>query len=419
MSNSLAVAAVTSSIRYVLERAQDAPHAGKVGGATVTTLHPSSLTTSDLAGAAGINVFCFLATPNHAWNLNDLPTRRSDGSLTARPVAAVDLHYLVTCYGDDRALVPQRLLGRAVVALKATSVLTRDVVTAALDLYDEADDTTFLADSDLADEVELVKLSPTPLSLEEMSKLWSVLDAPYLLSLTYLATVVLVAADVTPTVALPVLQRQLTVTPASPPHIASLTTDPLDQPTLTGTTLVINGSGLVPTTAGTTSLRIGPVELPPGDGATALAVRATLTGAVPAGLHALTVRHRSVAGPAGSPPSRVTATSNAVPLLVRPTVSEVAVDPTSVTLTVDPPLQAGQRVAVVLGRISGGGPGDPADVTLVVPPVSAVDAPLAAVVLPRSAIPDGTWLVRVQVDGVASLPGMDGETYGLPSLTLP
>ena len=83
MSNSLAVAAVTSSLRYVLERAQDAPHAGKVGGATVTTLHPSSLTTSDLAGAAGINVFCFLATPNHAWNLNDLPTRRSDGSLTA------------------------------------------------------------------------------------------------------------------------------------------------------------------------------------------------------------------------------------------------------------------------------------------------------------------------------------------------
>ena len=268
----------------------------------MTTLHPSSLTTSDLAGAAGINVFCFLATPNHAWNLNDLPTRRSDGSLTARPVAALDLHYLVTCYGDDRALVPQRLLGRAVVALQATSVLTRDVVAAALDLYDDADDTTFLADSDLADEVELVKLSPTPLSLEEMSKLWGVLDAPYLLSLTYLATVVLIAADVTPTRrAARSCSAQLTVTPAAPPQIASLATDPLDQPILAGTTLVISGSGLVPTTAGTTSLRIGPVELLPGDGATALAVRATLDGTVPAGLHALTVRHRSVAGPGRLP----------------------------------------------------------------------------------------------------------------------
>ena len=59
-----------------------------------------------------------------------------------------------------------------------------------------------------------------------MSKLWGVLDTPYLLSQTYLATVVLIAADLTPTVALPVLQRSLAVTPSGPPRLEELATDP-------------------------------------------------------------------------------------------------------------------------------------------------------------------------------------------------
>ena len=163
MSNSLAVAAVTSTLRYVLDRALQQSHAGQVGGASVTTLRPQELTGGDLAGAPGINVFCFQATPNHAWNLTDLPTRRSDGSLVQRPVAALDLHYLVTCYGDEPQLEPQRLLGRVVVALAATSVLTRDVVAAALRRSTATRPTRrFLADSDLADEVELVKLVARP-----------------------------------------------------------------------------------------------------------------------------------------------------------------------------------------------------------------------------------------------------------------
>jgi hypothetical protein len=115
----------------------------------------------------------------------------------------------------------------------------------------------------------------------------------------------------------------------------------------------------------------------------------------------------------------VTATSNAVPLLVRPTVSVAAVDATTVTFSVTPPLRGGQRVSVVLGRLSGGSADDPVDVTLVVPPVSAAEAPQPSVVVPRGDIPDGTWLVRVQVDGVESLPGIIGEVYGSPSLTLP
>jgi hypothetical protein len=415
MSNSLAIAAVTSTIRYVLDRALQQAHPGAVGGANVTTLLPQDLTSSDVAGTAGINVYCFQATPNHAWNLTDLPTRRPDGSMVQRPIAAVDLHYLLTCYGEEASLEPQRLLGRVVGALAATSVLTRDVVAAALDLYDDDTETAFLASSDLADEVELVKLAPVTLSLEEMSKLWGVLDTPYLLSQTYLATVVLIVAELTPTVALPVLRRSLEVRASGPPRLDALTTDPPGEAAGPGITLVLSGTGL----GRVGEVRVGPATLAPDGAPTTLAVRAVLDDTVPAGVHAVQARERTAAGPGGAPPARVVAASNAVALVVRPSVEVTDLDDDEVTLTVAPPLQSGQRLTVVLGRLEGGGPDDPSDLTLVLPPVAEADAPQATVVLAREEIPEGRWLVRVQVDGVDSLPEIVGETYGAPDLTLP
>jgi hypothetical protein len=412
VSNSLAIAAVTSTIRYVLDRSLQQPHAGQVGGATVTTLHPQELGGGDVEGTPGINVFCFQATPNHAWNLTDLPTRRPDGSPVQRPVAAVDLHYLLTCYGDEASLEPQRLLGRVVGALATSSVLTRDVVGAALDLYDDDTETAFLASSDLADEVELVKLTPMTLSLEEISKLWGVLETSYLLSLTYVATVVLIVADLTPSLALPVARRSLTVTAAGPPRLAELATDPPGQAAVAGSTVVLRGTGL----ADTSEVRIGPATIAPDREPTGLEVRAVLDDAVPAGVHAVQIRERSAAGPGGKPPARVVAASNALPLVVRPTVAVADVGDDEVELELAPPLQAGQRVTVVLGRLE---PGEPADVALVLPPVEEADAPQASLALPRDQIPDGRWLVRVQVDGVDSLLEIVGETYGAPDLTLP
>lgn len=418
MSNSLAIAAVTSTVRYVLERSLQATHLGPVGGARVTTLRPGDLGDADLAGPAGINVFCYLATPNHAWNLDDLPTRRSNGSLASRPVAAVDLHYLLTCYGQEESLDAQRLLGRAIVALKSTSVLTRDVVVDAMTHFGAQSETSFLTEADLADEVELVKLSPVPLSLEEMSKLWGVLDAPYQLSLTYLATVVLISASALPTVALPVQARGVTVGPAQPPRIAAVATDPAHQNVTVGAELVVTGSGLVPSTAASVRVGIGPAELAPASDATASQLRVTVDDTVPAGVHGVDVRHRSVPGPAGSPPPRSTAASNRVPVVVHPTVSIGAIDPATVTLPVTPALQPGQEVSVLLTRLVAADPDDPNELTVLLPPLTAGSAAVHAITLRRADLALGTWLVRVQVDGVQSVPGLVDGVYATPALTL-
>ncbi|MGV8965791.1 MAG: DUF4255 domain-containing protein [Cellulomonas sp.] len=434
MSNALAIAAVTSTLRYVLERSLSAPHPGPVGGAAVTTLRPDRLASDAVGADPGINIFLYQVTPNHAGNLTDLPTRRGDGSLVQRPVAALDLHYLLTGYGDDASLDGQRLLGRAILALAVTPVLTRDVVAAAMDAYDGDTDTAFLAASDLADQLELVKLSPTPLPLEELSRLWGVFQqTPYQLSVVYTATVVLLEADVPTRAALPVRVRSVAVQAGGPPRIDSLgpvpAAGPDDVPTVVtgGTTLVVRGTALRQSGFGPqTRIRVGPVVLTPEPGGSPLEVRVVLTEAVPAGLHAVQVQHRSPAPGPGGAPERVVASSATVPLLVHPTVTVGAVTPGpggTVTLHVDPPLFPGQRAVVGLARLDAPPP-TPApdalrDLVVDVPPVPRDGVPLASITIPLADVPGGRWLVRLRVDGIDSVPSLVGEVFGAPVLVLP
>ncbi|HTF08853.1 MAG TPA: DUF4255 domain-containing protein, partial [Asanoa sp.] len=338
MSNTLAVAAVTSTLRYVLELALGGSQPGPVGGARVTTLHPADIPAGDTGVGEihkGINVFLYQVTPNHAGNLTDLPTRRHDGSLARRPMAALDLHYLVSFHGDDAELDPQRLLGRTVLALAVNSVLTRDVVTLALGEYAGETSTAFLGHADLADQVELVKLAPATVSLEELGRLWPALGAGYRLGLTYVATVVVLEADVAARTALPVRSRTVGVAPVGRPQLDSAV-PPAGTAIATGTTLELRGSGL---RGPGLAVLAGSVELAPAPGARADHLSVTLVDAVAAGVRGLQVIHRTPAGPGG--PARVVARSNAVPILVRPAVTVGPVTADTVTLTVTPPLQPG------------------------------------------------------------------------------
>jgi hypothetical protein len=418
MSNVLAVAAVTSTIRYVLDRAVQADRPGAVGGANVTTVRPAALATGDLAQTAGLNVWCYLATPNHAVAADDVPARRPDGSVAGRPVAALDLHYLVTCYGDDALLEPQRLLARAALALRTTSMLTRDVVARAVAHYSASADTAFLAGADLADDVELVKLAPVPLSLEEMSKLWGVLDTPYLLSLTYVATAVVVTSSVVPAAAPPVGRRVVHVGPAIRPRVDGVTVDGGQPgvPAATGAILVVRGGALLPRT-GTATVAIGTTSLPPAAGATPAALQVTLGPDVPAGLHMVSVRHASTPGADGSP-ARVVAVSNGVPLVVRPSVTSVTSTEHTVTIGVNPSVRAGQDVRLLLTRLVPAGPNDTQERTFAFSLLSAQSPPVAVLTVPRSELLPGAWLVRLQVDGVQSKPEMMDDVYAAPVLEL-
>ncbi|MFG3422616.1 DUF4255 domain-containing protein [Micromonospora sp. NPDC049460] len=416
MSNGLAIAAVTSTLRYVLDRALQRPHPGPVGGARVTTLRPDRLGSSALVQPKGINLFLYQVTPNPAGAVANLPTRRPDGSLHRRPVSAVNLHYLVTCHGEDPSLDGQRLLGTAVTALSLTPVLTREVIRAAVDAYHGADETAFLVDTDLADQIEPVKVSPAPLSVEEMARLWSVFpQTPYQLSVAYQATVVLLEAVATPRTALPVDRRTVSLSAGGSPRLVTVAPEVPGSAVTTGSGIVLYGVRLL---GPTTRVRIGPARLAPADDATPSTLRVVLDRTVPAGRHAVRVLHLSRPDASGEP-SRVVASSNAGPVTVVPVVRNVTVGAERITLAVDPPLVAGQRATVLLSRVAGAPAPAPDAVSVALPPVAADAAPAARLDVPRRDVPDGQWLVRVRVDDVESLPERVDGVYRAPSITLP
>jgi Pvc16 N-terminal domain len=114
--------------------------------------------------------------------------------------------------GNDVELEPERLLGSVVRALHARPVLTGPVIQRVTQAG------TILAGSNLAEGPELVKFTPLPLTLEELSKLWSVLfQTPYSLSIAYQGSVVLIDGAEAPEPAPPVREPVVSVEPFEVP----------------------------------------------------------------------------------------------------------------------------------------------------------------------------------------------------------
>ena len=210
MSNHLAIATVTAGLRQTLSAAVGSA----VPGAAVTTSLPDAPAQNQ--PDPRVNLFLYQVTPNAARRNGDLPARNASGTLVQRTSVALDLHYLLTFYGDETQLEPQRLLGAVVRTLHSQPVLSRPIIQSTITSPTFA----FLATSDLGSASEPVRFTPAALALEELSKLWSVfLQTPYRLSIAYQGTVVCIEPDDSPSPALPVRARNLYAVPFRQPVI--------------------------------------------------------------------------------------------------------------------------------------------------------------------------------------------------------
>jgi hypothetical protein len=411
VSNFLAIAAVTASLSHVLQAAVGAD----VPGATVTTVRPDGATAATHPPI--VNLYLYQVSSNAAMRNSDVPTRRSDGSLVQAPVAALDLHYLLTFYGDDAQLQPQRLLGSTVRALHTRPVLTRDVIQAAIT------DPTFassVGQSDLGQQTERVKITPLHLSLEELSKVWSVFfQTPYALSAAYRAETVLIESEVRPTAPnLPVRQPSVFVVPFRPPVIDRIgaAAGP-EQPILVGSTLVIQGQRL---RGEATQVRVGGQVLTP---PSADITDSRISLALPAGLRA-GVQGAQVLRPMqmGTPPTPHRGfESNVAAFVLRPSIS-VGVgnvtgsgpQPRSADLSIafQPAVGRDQRVVLLLNEL-----GSVGAFTFIAPPRDAPEA--ENITFAVAGLPAGSYLVRVQVDGAESPPSVnDAGQYDAPRIVL-
>ncbi|GAA2261986.1 hypothetical protein GCM10010145_29460 [Streptomyces ruber] len=201
MSNALAIAHVTEALAlHIASHLQ--PELDE--GVKVEPGRPPAQVPTDPT----ITVFLYQITPNTARRNDDLPTRASDGTLVRRAAAALDLHYLISAYGEERTLVGQRLIGSVVRTLHEMPVLPQDVL-------DQAADRPHLTGSDLAATAQRVRLTPTVMDIDETSKLWGMLhQTPYALSVVYQAALVLIEGRETPVPAKPVERHAVRVVPS-------------------------------------------------------------------------------------------------------------------------------------------------------------------------------------------------------------
>jgi hypothetical protein len=213
MSNALAIAAVTRLMKDLLN---DAVVNGDISADVGTDVLVTALPPDRVLNGNGepqrtqLNVFLHRITPNAALANTDLPTRDGGGKLLARPRLALDLHYLLTAYSAEE-LHAEILLGYAVELFHESPILARGQVRHALSTGVNG---TILppafrsaAASRLADQFELIKITPQTLSMDDMSKLWTALQTHYRTTVAYQVSVVLIEREQPTQAALPVLTR--------------------------------------------------------------------------------------------------------------------------------------------------------------------------------------------------------------------
>lgn len=384
MSNHLAIATVTATLQAVV---QAAATASGVGSPRVTHLRPEA---PGGLPAPGVNIYLYRVSANPNWRNADLPTRRGATTLR-RPQIGLDLHYLLSFFGDDSEMEPQRLLGAVARALHADPPLPRDVMRA---IADPASPSYihYLLGSDLGDQSELVRVTPTELNLEELSKLWSVFfQTQYVLSTAYTATVVLIETETPKALpALPVAESKVIVRAQGDPRI-----DEVIPEIVTPTALVpvprlrIRGANLRLQIGTTSSV----VQFAAGAGAIqAGSTNAELVVELPAGVR-IGENWIRITNDGGLGAGHQLATSNTVAFTLRPFLSSATqlLGPPRVQADLLPAVGATQPVRLVLLPDLMGG--------------NRIEIPLTTRVTPTrmefdvAAVPAGNYRVMVDVDG--------------------
>lgn len=347
MSNALAIAAVTTTLRSLL---------GHALGIKVTTKPPDKART-DLSDQ--VNLFLYLTGIDAALR-NTPPPYMSKPGETAEPPLALNLFYLVTAYGaNDDDMNGHRLLGQAVAALHDHPLLDRG----------EIRDATLanLADSDLHTQVERVRITLQPLNLEEMSKLWMTFQTQFRISAAYQVSVVLIESKRAAQTPLPVLARgaddriNSAANVGSPfPAISSVETPDPSGANL-GDTVVVRGANLAGTT---TALLIKhqlfnvDLVLTPNAGATATEVHFDIPNRpadFPAGFY--TVALEVTTQEARFPGVSFTRTTNRLAFPLAPRITSAmpasaardSLGHISLTLTCEPEVRPEQHASLLLG----------------------------------------------------------------------
>ncbi|HEX9372854.1 MAG TPA: DUF4255 domain-containing protein [Roseiflexaceae bacterium] len=394
MSNALGIAAVSAVLQGLLDEwLAGRELESSLGRVPVSALAPDLIELG--TGKPGqLNLFLYHVTPNQGWSNLPPPARDSSFRLMTNPPLALDLHYLVTAYAS-KDFHAEILLGYAMQLLHETPVLLRGDIRRILKNLMPGDS---LLASDLADQVEQIKISAQPLNTEELSKLWSAFQSRYRPTMAYQVSAVLIEGRRPLRVPLPALSTSAgdDGVDARTPAFATLSAlqlpdrQPAARP---GDVLTIQGDRLGGDRVEVrfaSRLLERPISLSPQPGGTDTQLQVRLPEQVDgwvAGLYAVTVVvHRQ---------GKADQVSNTLPVALAPRVESVvparAGGAVTLRVTCSPPVLPEQDVALVLGQRE-----------ILAEPRQAPTGNLSFVAAGQD-VPPGDYLVRLRVDGVDSL----------------
>lgn len=405
MSNYLAIATVTATLQRILQVAVQE----RVYGARVTTVRPDTIESGSTQTC--VNIYMYMATPNSVLPNTDAFPRRPRGELGKRTQVALDLQYLLSFHGKETELEPQRLLGCVVNTLQDALVITSEMIRDTL-----ADPTfTFLAEADLTDQVEPIFITPTEISVENLSKIWSTfMQTPYSLSATYKGSIVFIEGQEPGARALPVRERRSSIMPFSQilvervvPRKGAL------EPIVADSTLLILGRNLYHANA---MIRIGGLEMTP-ETMTNSQITFSLAS-VPgevlrAGIQSLRIVHplSRLDSDAAAPYQGVE--SNLATFVLRPTITSVEISnvqdqgdntrTADVTVQFNLTIEPKQLVVLILNEWSVDRQ------TSYVFKATARQVQVTEASISLKGVRSGEYLVRVQVDGAESLLNCDTD----------
>ena len=185
-----AIGGVSETLRRLLKDRMELPSTidPAVNDVSITigtprTPHQDEQTTEALR----VNLFLYQVVENGTLKNQDMPGQGHPAAY-GRPPLSLDLHYLITTFGTSMATpsgtdetLAQQLLGSAMRVLHDHAVIHQDLADAGQNP---------ILDPSLQGEFEKIKLVLHPVSLEDLSKVWTALSLPYRLSVAYKVSVV-------------------------------------------------------------------------------------------------------------------------------------------------------------------------------------------------------------------------------------
>lgn len=395
-----------------------------------------------------LNLFLYNVTQNQGWRNVGYPSRNSNGDRIDNPPLAVNLHYLLSAYGVEQ-FHSEILLGYGMQLFHETPFLPRDAIRkslAAPSLVAPGEGLppfmSNLFGSELAEQVEMVKIWPETLSTEEISRLWTAFQAKYRPTAAYQVSVILIESRAATQSALPVITRNVQAITLQKPVIDKILSQatpasPADpnQMILPGYLLVLQGSALKG--QDTMVIMSGVPVVPPPATLKSTSITVPLPAGLLPGAQSVIVKQSVVY--AGNGAVYPGFESNQASFLLHPVIQTATVanvqgagdTPRSgdLLLTANPPIGPNQDVRVALNQyLSGSPPVDPPlAYTFQVPPRVLLQSPPASPPPPSpniqvsfEGVVAGAYTVRVQVDGADSPLTRDANGYfSAPQVTIP